>query len=56
MSKMTLLLITLAISLFQLFWLIKVWRRDGFFASLKLFFYGVLSAAAYALQDFIESL
>lgn len=56
MSKMTLLLLLLAIYLFQLVWLAKVWRRDGFFASLKLFFYGVLSAVAYALRDVIDLL
>lgn len=53
MSRLTLLLVLLGISLFQLVWLIKVWRRDGFVASFKLFFYGFLTGMSLLLQDLL---
>lgn len=53
MSRITLLLVLLGIALFQLVWLFNVWRRDGFVASFKLFFYGFLSSVCVGLQNLL---
>lgn len=50
MSRLSWLVLLLLVSLFQLVWLFRVWRRDGFGAAIKLFFYGVLSAFGVFMQ------
>lgn len=50
MSRTTALLLLLFLGVIQLVWLFRVWRKDGFLATLKLFIYGVVSAVITALQ------
>jgi len=51
MTRQQLLLTIIVLGLGQLAWLISTWRRHGVGAAVRLFLYGVLSSAIYALSD-----
>lgn len=48
---MALTIWVLVLGFVQLFWLVAVWRKSGFFAALGLFIYGAISAVIIILQD-----
>lgn len=54
MTRLSVALIVLGISVFQLAWLFMTWRSQGFGAAFKLFVYGVLSAIAAFLQGLLD--
>lgn len=55
MSKLTILITCLAMSIFQLYWLARVWNRDGFFAAIKLFLFAAVALAALELLALAQS-
>jgi heme O synthase-like polyprenyltransferase len=56
MTKLQILIVAVLLGIWQLYWLVSTWRKHGFIAALKLFAYGVLACALYAITEFTETI